>query len=240
MSTKPFKFKQFTIYQEKSIMKIGTDGVLLGAWTEVRDARRALDIGAGTGVIAIMLAQRNESLKVDAVEIDEDSFTQCEENMKKSPFADQLKVFHGPVQEFARTHAPQYDLIVSNPPFFSGGTLASSNSRSSVRHTIKLPNGELLAAVQKLLLPEGRFSLILPYLEGLRFQELAHTYNLFCSKITEVRPKADKPIERLLLEFTRKEVEPQLDELVIQYDGRNQYTEDYIELTKDFYLFMSG
>jgi tRNA1Val (adenine37-N6)-methyltransferase len=238
MSTQPFEFKEFKIYQDKSLMKIGTDGVLLGAWANIHQTQRALDIGAGTGVIAIMLAQRKQDLQVDAVEIDEASFLQCRENMEKSPWSERLQVFHQSIQEYSQATQEKYDLIISNPPFFSGGTLSASNGRNKVRHTVKLPNGELLRAVRKLLLPQGRFSLILPYLEGLRFQELALSYNLHCSRITEVRPKAEKPIERLLLEFAKEEVEMEKKELVIQYEGRNNYTEGYIELTRDFYLFM--
>ncbi len=238
MSDQPFKFKQFSIAQEKCAMKVGTDGVLLGAWVDVSGASIALDIGAGTGVIAIMLAQRNPDMIIEAVEINDLAYEQAKENMSNVPWSGNLSVFHDSVQDFAQKTSNSYELIVSNPPFFSGGTLSSHHSRNDVRHTVKLPSGDLLRVVRKLLAPHGRFGLILPHLEGLKFKELAESYSLFCTRMTEVRPKVEKGVERLLMEFEKVEKPMKKDELVIQYEGRNNYTEEYIALTKAFYLFM--
>ncbi len=217
-------------------MKIGTDGVLLGAWASVENAAIALDIGAGSGVIAIMLGQRNPTLEVHAVEIDEASAAQCADNMKSAPWASRLSVHGVSLQHFAAQTDVLYDLVVSNPPFFSGGTFSSDENRNNVRHTVKLPHGDLLGAAKKLLSPKGRFCVILPYIEGLRFAELAENYHLYLTKMTEVRPLAQKSVERLLLQF---ELSPKIlekDELVIQYEKRNDWTAAYKALTGDFYL----
>ncbi len=233
-----FQFKEFCLRQEKSIMKIGTDGVLLGAWTRTPKEGRILDIGTGTGLIALMLAQRFEAASIFAVEVDDASYEECAENMKNSPWSARLFPIHSSIQDYASSPTLPFDLIVSNPPFFSGGTLSDSNSRNSVRHTTKLPSGELLSAVRTLLAADGIFSVILPYIEGLRFMELAETYQLCCNRITEVRSLENKPIERLLLEFSKKQRPQKKDQLIIQRPGRHNYTEEYVSLTKNFYLFM--
>lgn len=219
-------------------MKIGTDGVLLGAWADVSNARAALDIGTGSGVIAIMLAQRSEQLRIDAVEVDTFAFEQAAENMLNCPWSDRLTIIPNSIQEFAAECPEKYDLIVSNPPFFSGGTFSQNQDRNSVRHTVKLPHGDLLGAARTLLAPEGRFCVILPYIEGLRFLELAEGYHLHCTHMTEVRTKADKPVERLLMQFERQPGKTLVDGLVIQKGDNNDWTEAYMALTRAFYLYM--
>lgn len=233
----PFQFKKFSVAQDKCSMKVGTDGVLLGAWANVSEAKRVLDVGTGTGVIAIMLAQRNEAATVHAVEIDEVACVQAKENMEASPFSNRLTAFDTSIQDYSFKQE-KYDLIVSNPPFFSGGTLSQSSDRDAVRHTVKLPHGALLLAVQRLLSDGGKFSVILPFIEGLRFEEMAATYNLYCTRKTEVKSKEDKPVERLLLEFEKEKKEQTTDELVIQKEERNDWTDAYIALTGEFYLKM--
>ncbi len=216
-------------------MKVGTDGVLLGAWADISQAEYVLDIGTGTGVIAIMLAQRSADATIHAVEIDEEACSQATENMQKTAWAGQLHAFNISIQEFAKTHSNKYDLIVSNPPFFSGGTFSSSQDKASVRHTVKLPHGDLLLATRSLLRENGKFCVILPHLEGLRFKEMAGTYNLYCSKTTEVRPKPGKQVERLLLQFER-EVKPMKKEELIIWKNEEEWTEEYKELTGEFYI----
>lgn len=219
-------------------MKVGTDGVLLGAWCDIQNSQNALDIGAGTGLIALMIAQRTEQTIIHSVEIDEDAYEQCHFNFQQSPWFDRLTVFHQPIQEYWRSTNETYDLIVSNPPFFSGGTFSEKQQRTNVRHTVKLPHGDLLIAVRRLLSPKGKFCVILPFIEGLRFEELAKTYHLYCTKMMEIKPLANKPVERLLLQFERTEGSQQKEELIIQNEGRNNWTKDYIALTGDFYLKM--
>ncbi len=158
----------------------------------------------------------------------------------KSPWSDRVSIYHIAIQQFAKETEDSFGAIISNPPFFTGGTFSYSQERNNVRHTVKLPHGELLMSVRRLLKTGGKFSLILPYLEGLRFCELAETYNLYCSRSQEVLPKKNRPVERLLMEFTKEKpnqciVEPQL---VIQKGGVNEWTDDFKSLTGDFYLNM--
>jgi len=241
-SEERFYFKEFALDQDQCTMKIGTDGVLLGAWADVQGAQQILDIGTGTGLIGIMLGQRTKDsqAKIVAVEIEDQAFQQAIENAEKAPWGERVEVVFSAVQDFAKEHQTQekYDLIVSNPPFFSGGTFSKNQERNSVRHTVKLPHGDLLSAVRSLLAPNGKFSVVLPLIEGMRFQELALDYNLFCTRITKVRPKINKSVARLLLQFEKQEKEAEISELVIQKEGRNNWTAEYIRLTKAFYLNM--
>ena len=236
-SNKSFNFKQFSMNQDNCAMKIGTDGVLLGAWSDVKEANNILDIGTGTGVIAIMLGQRNTHATIHGIEVDELATQQAKENMASAPWSERLNAFLISIQQYALITDRKYDLIVSNPPFFTGGTLSSNQDKTNVRHTVKLPHGELLEAVRALLTDEGRFCVILPLIEGLRFQELAESYHLYCTKRTDVIPVLEKKAtERLLLQFekTRKPIE--INTLVIQKASiRHNYTDEYIQLTKDFY-----
>ena len=237
---KPFTFKEFKIHQDRCAMKVGTDGVLLGAWANITSAQTILDIGTGTGVIAVMLAQRSrnrEGIKIHAVEIDEAAAEQARDNFKEAPFSERLAVFPLSIQDFARKSTTKYDLIVSNPPFFTGGTLNSNGDKTNVRHTVKLPHSDLLNATRNLLTKTGRFCVILPLLEGLRFIEIATTYGLHNTQRMDVRFKKEKPIERLLLAFEQQYSPLQYEELILQHStmGDRDFTEGYRELTKDFY-----
>ena len=216
-------------------MKIGTDGVLLGAWADTGAVTSALDIGTGTGIIAIMLAQRIREARIVGVEIDHDAFDQARQNMARSPWQERLEAIHGSIQDFARNSRERFDLVVSNLPFFSGGTFSHNQDRNQVRHTIKMAHGDLLAAVRTLLAPAGRFGVILPLIEGLRFKELAESYHLYCLRQTEVKPKEHKPVERLLLEFSRKPATAVHESLVIQ-ENSGEWTQAYRKLTGNFYL----
>jgi tRNA1Val (adenine37-N6)-methyltransferase len=234
----PFQFKQFSIQQDKCTMKVGTDGVLLGAWVAVENAQRILDIGTGTGLIAIMLGQRQPEAHIDGVEIDDLAFAQAQDNMRNAPWSNRLQAIHRSIQDYVEDTPAGYDLIVSNPPFFSGGTFSFNQDRNSVRHTVKLPHGDMLRAVQKLLNKPGKFCVILPFVEGLRFQELAASFHFYCTRTTEVLPKANKPVERLLMQFELENRRPQRDRLIIQGEEMNEWTEAYQSLTREFYLKM--
>jgi len=237
LTTTGFRFRQFNIEQDRCAMKVGTDAVLLGAWVEVDGAKNALDVGTGTGVIAIMLAQRQPSLAVHGVEIDNFAYAQASENMQASPWAERLQVFPGAIQDYAQNSGQTYDLIVSNPPFFTGGVFSESPDRHHVRQTVKLPHGDLLAACRKLLAPKGVFAVVLPLLEGLRFVELARSYRLYCERMTEVHTKAGKPVSRLLLQFKSEILDTlRKDTIILQEDDTNIRTEAYRRLTDDFYL----
>jgi tRNA1Val (adenine37-N6)-methyltransferase len=239
VTVKPFNFKQFAIYQDKCAMKVGTDGVLLGAWADVSDAKMMLDIGTGTGVIAMMMAQRNTEATVHGVEVDEMSHEQANENMKNSPFASRLESYLIDIQSYSKVTDRKYDMIVSNPPFFTGGTLSANQDKTNVRHTVKLPHGDLLMAVKNLLQTNGRFCVILPLIEGLRFKELAERAGLFCTKLCEVQPKAQKGVERLLLQFEQENRPLERSVLIIQAEeGRHQFTKEYADLVRDFYTIL--
>lgn len=236
----PFRFKKFTVAQDRCKMKVGTDGVLLGAWSRVDGHQKGLDIGTGTGVIALILGQRSEELRIAGVEIDQDSCQQASENFEAAPWSNRLKIIDGSIQDYASNTQDQYDLIVSNPPFFTGGTISHSQDRNDVRHTIKLSHTDLLRSVQKLLTPQGKFNIVLPLIEGLRFVELAETYNLRLSRRQGVRPKVSKPVSRLLLEFQKGEGDllEEVDLVIQNEEGRNNWTTQYQDLTRDFYLHM--
>jgi len=234
----PFHFKQFSVNQKNCTMKVGTDGVLLGAWADVSKAKKVLDIGTGTGLIALMMAQRLPEAEIHAVEISEESCELAKQNFSETKWSNRLKVFNSPIQDFAKFTDHRYDLIVSNPPFFSGGTFSSNEDKNLMRHTVRLPNGDLLNAVRRLLNKSGRFLLILPYIEGLRFEEMARQYHFYVTKKTSVLPTKDKPVERLLMEFSYEEQKLVEKTLIVETDQRHVYTEEYIALTKDFYLKM--
>lgn len=217
-------------------MKVGTDGILLGAWAEVSKAKNILDIGTGTGLIAMMLAERNASASIHAVEISEQSYHQAKDNFERSRWADRLSVFHRSVQDFSRENSKIYDHIICNPPFFTGGTFSDNQNKNSVRHTVKLPHGDLLRSVQQLITADGRFLVILPYIEGLRFIELAKTYHFYNTRITEVIPKEGKSIERLLIQLETKESKVKTDQITLYVDDSTDRSEAYAQLTREFYL----
>ena len=231
-----FRFKSFTIEQDQCAMKVGTDGVLLGAWTTCHEHHQILDIGTGTGVIALMMAQRNPIAEVHAIEIDSQAANQAKSNIEASQWSNRIKVLHKSIQEYWKEENHSFDHIVTNPPFFTGGTLSLSQDKTSVRHTTKLSHGDLLTAVRSLLSEDGTFSLILPNIEGYRCIELAKTYNLHPIRITEVYPDSKKPLERLLITFGRKESPHYPDQLYIRDTETGDFSDQYKELTKDFYL----
>ncbi|MFZ1496085.1 MAG: methyltransferase [Saprospiraceae bacterium] len=236
LSTKDsFRFKHFTVQQDKCTMKVGSDGVLLACWADIKSSTSILDIGTGTGLIALIAAQRNDLAQIDAVEIDQSAFEQAEENNNNSPWQNRIRIFHSPIQDFAKISPKQYEVIISNPPFFTGGVLSDNLDKNSVRHTIKLPHGELLSSIRKLLAPHGKFVVILPYLEGMRFVELAATYSLYCTKLTEVYAVPNKPISRLLLQFEKTTLPTEKSSLLLRNE-QNEYTDIYKNLTQDFYL----
>ena len=220
-------------------MKIGTDGVLLGAWAPVsHDPFSILDIGTGTGLIALMLAQRCDAEEIEALEIDADAFEEAVENFENSPWNDRLFCFHASLDEFMdELEDEEYDLIVSNPPFYKEAVSSGDLARDNSRQTQSLPFEDLLVAASVLLSDEGVFCVIIPFKEESEFIEMARVENLFPMKITRVKGNQESEIKRSLLAFSRRESAIESDELVIE-NSRHDYTKEYIELTKDFYLNM--
>ena len=237
MST--FNFKQFSVQQDKCAMKIGTDSVLLGAWCPIdNNPFSILDIGAGTGVLSLMLAQRSHAEQIDALEIDEDAYEQCVENFEASPWSDRLFCFHAGLDEFIEEPEDEYDIIISNPPFYSEDYKTDNSQRDLARFQDAMPFEELIEAADLLLSENGIFAVIIPYKEEERFIDLCAEVELFPVKVTRVKGSHTTPIVRSLLAFKRFELSTlTADELVIEIN-RHEYTDDYINLTKDFYLKM--
>lgn len=233
----PFVFKQFTIHQDKTAMKVGTDGVLLGAWAPTENATSILDIGTGTGLIALMLAQRADAQQIDAIEIEDDAFEQAVDNFENSDWADRLFCYHASLQEFADEMEAQYDLIVSNPPFYTDDFESPNNQRSLARFESALPFEELIASCVKLLAKNGQLALIIPFKEEEKVVKIALKNKLFPQKITRVKGTINTEIKRSLLLFSFQENQPIIDELIIEI-SRHQYTDAYKALVKDFYLKM--
>ena len=238
MSFKPFLFKKFTIHQDRCAMKIGTDGVLLGAWTSLSQKPFSiLDVGAGTGVVSLMLAQRCDAELIDAIEIDDEAYEQCTENFENSSWNDRLFCYHASLEEFVEDIEDNYDVIVSNPPFYSDDFKSNNTQRDLARFEDALPFDHLLESVSKLLSETGIFSVIIPFKEEANFIELARKLKLFPQRKTRVKGNPSSEIKRSLIEFSCSESAIKTDELIIETE-RHQYTEDYINLTKEFYLKM--
>ena len=238
MSNKAFQFKEFKIEQNRCAMKIGTDGVLLGAWTPLEHQPDSiLDIGTGTGLIALMLAQRSPALLIDALEIDENAYEQAVENFENSDWSDRLFCYHAAFDEFIEEMQDEekYELIVSNPPFYSEDFTSENTQRNQARFAEALPFSELLTGVSKLLSKEGIFSCIIPHREEKNFLQLAQESGLFPQKITRVRGTRDSGIKRSLINlgFTKEKT---LDEELIIEISRHNYTEEYKKMVSPFYL----
>jgi len=234
-----FQFKQFSVEQDRCAMKIGTDGVLLGAWSPIpENIFSVLDVGAGTGIIALMLAQRTNAEQIDALEIDEEAYEQAVENFENSPWGDRLFCFHAGLDEFIEEPEDEYDLIISNPPFYTEDYKTDNEQRDLARFADAMPFEDLVEAADLLLSENGIFSVIIPYKEEEKFIALAKDFDLFPIKITRVKGTPTTEIKRSLLAFSRNVLENfPVDELVIE-TSRHIYTEEYIALTKDFYLKM--
>ncbi|MBL7882454.1 MAG: methyltransferase [Bacteroidia bacterium] len=235
MASQSFAFKQFKINQDKCAMKVGTDAVLLGAWVNTANAKNILDIGTGTGIIALMLAQKSGA-KIDAIDIDENACIQATENVNNCLWKDRVHIHHVSLQKFAQTNDRKYDLIVSNPPYFVDSSKASEEARTNARHTDQLPYNDLLNGVLKLLSPTGKFYVILPTKESELFKELANENKLFLTKLTRVVTRYDKPEKRWLMRFEFTPRSFSENSITIEKDERHSYTDEYKELTKDYYL----
>lgn len=229
-----FAFKQFVIHHDRCAMKVGTDGVLLGAWTDVSKTHRVLDIGTGTGLVALMLAQRCEATII-AIDIDKDAVGQAQENVLASPWRNRVEVGEQDVRSYETNML--FDTIVSNPPYFIDSMRCPDGQRSTARHTDTLHADELMEKVSELLTPEGKFSLILPFEQSEEVVWIAEGVGLYPSRHTCVITRPGLSPKRSLMEFGKIKGECMEDELTIELE-RHVYTEEYIALTKDFYLKM--
>jgi tRNA1Val (adenine37-N6)-methyltransferase len=231
-----FHFKKFSIDDSSAAMKIGTDAVLLGAWVACEDEMRVLDIGTGSGILALMMAQRNRNAKIDAVELDEKAAKLAKQNVMLSPWHEQIEVFSMSIQEFAKQKKHKYSLILCNPPFFSASLKSSGEARNLARHNDTLPVDNLLQITSELLTQNGKASFIFPSDDFEKWKQEAFHYLLFPSRVTFLKSTDEHRAHRVLVTFGRKPVtEIDANELVI-YTTERMYSPEYLELTKDFYL----
>ena len=232
-----FKFKQFTIQQDQCAMKVCTDACVFGAWADIENAEHILDIGAGTGLLSLITAQRNKNGKISAVELDADAFSQAKENIENSPFADRIEIFHSAIQDFSGLE--KFDCIISNPPFFQSDLRSPDSKINRAHHSDSLTFQDLLKAVDKLLTEAGKFNILLPVDEGTIFQELAEKSG-WCirRKLTLFHQNGKKPF-RTLMVLVRGESAGfravNSDLFIYDEDGKT-YHPGFAELMKDFYL----
>lgn len=234
MSESVFHFRHFSLQQDKCAMKVGTDGVLLGSWIKTHNEKNILDIGTGTGLLALMMAQKSNAY-IDAIDIDEGAYEQATENVQESKWKKRITVHHISLQDYVKVCEKKYDLIVSNPPFFSATYRAGNKARNIARHEdVSLSFYELIEGVKSLLNTSGKFCVILPYKEGTGFIEKAKVNGLFCNKLTRVKTKSERDVKRLLIQFECASNLKEEKTIVIQ-DDDNSFTETYKILTREFY-----
>ena len=234
--SKPFRFKQFSVEQARCAMKIGTDAVLLGAWADLEaQPNSVLDIGAGTGILALMMAQRSDAKLIDALEIDDAAYEQCVENFENSDWGDRLFCYHAALDAFTDEIDDHYDLIISNPPFYTDSFKTENEERNTARFEDAMPFDSLLKSVSKLLSKTGQFNVVIPYSAESTFIKLAEKEGLFPWRILNVKGQQSSPIKRSLICFTFQKQAIETTQLTIEIT-RHHYTKEYSALTKDFYL----
>ena len=237
MSNNWFRFKQFTIQQKQAAMKVGTDGVLLGAWTSLPPpGSRVLDVGTGTGLIALMIAQRTKDVKVDALEIDPSSASQAKENFQNSPWKEKITSIQSSFQDYSSQCKNCYDLIICNPPFFSASSKTPSKEKNLARHDDSLSLGDIFKGSLALMKKKSLISLILPAPKEAQALDLIKEHQLHCKRRTLVTPAPGKSAHRVLLEFSLIPGKCKEDELTIETGKRHVYSNAYKNLTEAFYL----
>lgn len=230
-----FRFKQFTIWHDRCAMKVGTDGVLLGAWANVGGAKRLLDIGTGSGLIALMLAQRNPEAHITAIDIDENAVSQAEENINRSPFAKRIQCYKMSLQDHVNNRDKNYDHIISNPPFFINSLKSTDRHRTIARHADTLSTDHLLKCTSRMLSLNGKLSIIYPYENKMRLIERMSLYAFHPTRITNIYPTPKSRPKRILIELSKTAKSIIENELVIE-EERHNYSQAFRELVSEFYL----
>ena len=230
-----FQFKQFKIIQEKAAMKVGTDGVLLGAWTNIEEATHILDIGTGSGVIALMLAQRTMA-NIIGVEIEKNAAKEAGENVKNSPWANRVTIINSSFQKFENTTQLTYDLIVSNPPFFINDKKSQNSNLAIAKHNHLLPLPDLINGSFNLMKDRGKLAVILPVIPAQKLIDYTKQKGLFLNKLTEVKSNNLKNTHRFMMEFSKYQTILKKDYLTIYNDDGADYSEVYKKITREFYL----
>ena len=230
-----FQFKQFTVQQGNAAMKVGTDGVLLGVWANTDNINSVLDIGTGTGLIALMMAQRSEAI-ITAIEIEENAYLDACLNIQNSTWPGRIKVVHSSFQQYLKNSNHLFDCVVCNPPYFTNSIRSETEAKAIARHNDQLPFEELVEGVSHILNKDGHFSVVLPAGGENDFRYLAANVRLFPSRITRVKTKPSKPVSRILMEFRFETTLKAEEELTIETKTHHEYLPEFIELVKDFYL----
>ena len=228
-----FKFRQFLIRQDKCAFKVGTDGVILGAAADIAGASRILDIGSGTGLIAIMLAQRSNAL-ITALEPDTDSFLQLSDNVSACRWKERISAVNSRIQDFKANQ--KFDLIVSNPPYFINSVRNPDSRKSGTRHNDTLSHDDLLSGVSQLMGKEGKLQVIMPFVEGNILIAEAAAYGLYINKVLKIKPLPTSDIRRMVMTFSRNRSNPTEKFLTIEHGRRHEFTEEYKNFTREFYL----
>ncbi|MBK6729605.1 MAG: methyltransferase [Bacteroidetes bacterium] len=231
-----FQFKQFAIQQEKVAMKLGTDAILLGSWVDIENVSYALDIGSGTGILALMIAQRNSIALIDGIDINKDAVEQAKANVLASPWANRIHILHSNLHNYFHTCKKKYDLIICNPPYFSNGFPVADIGRNIARVAENLDSEVLISASQHLLSETGKLAVILPFETAEKFLKSALHNKLFCHRKTIVYSKADKPPIRILVEIKKQQSIVQENIIIIEGDKPNTYSGTFKNLTEEFYL----
>ena len=229
-----FKFKKFSLDDSKSAMKLGTDAVILGSFVKSDNSKFILDIGTGSGIIALMLAQ-NSQADIHAIDIDESSFLQAKDNFNNSNWASRLTAFNISLQKYSLETNFKYDLIVCNPPFFINSLKSGDKRKNISKHNDLLSFDDLICGTKKLLSPKGKFCIILPFNESRIFKNKASENLLFCNESVFIKPKTNKSVNRVIMNFSFHKTTAVQKNLTIR-NNNNTYTQEYIELTKKFYL----
>lgn len=237
MANSYFKFKKFTVWHDKCAMKVGTDGVLLGAWVDVEGCKNILDVGTGTGLIALMMAQRS-TVRIDAIDIDKDACQQATENIMASPFTSFIHVHHQSFDDYIKTTEGIYDLIVSNPPFFVDSLKCPDNQRNTARHTDSLSLEKLIEGCLCLLTSEGRIALILPSDREEELIRIAAEKQLSILRKTDIIPTPNTLPKRLLVELSPCQLYTFSSTILTIETSRHHYTPEYKALTQEYYLNM--
>ena len=233
--TRPFHLKPFSLHHHRSTMKVGTDAMLLGAWAEVGTTKSILDIGTGCGIISLLLAAKSKA-KITAIDIDKDSIEEASENFKQSPFSERMLALNADLNDFSKNTIQQFGLIVSNPPFFENNLKPKDEKRTKARHTDSLTYKQLCESVNGLLAIEGKFCVVLPYDESRQFVKLAKKNGLFPKKQLVIFPREGMLPNRIIIEFSKiNEGKIESEKFTIR-NSENEFTQQYIDLLKDFYL----
>ncbi|MCQ2974203.1 MAG: methyltransferase [Bacteroidales bacterium] len=234
MKSTIFHFKQFSINQDKTAMKIGTDGVILGAWTNVKNAKNILDIGTGTGIISLASAQRSKA-NITAIEIEQNAYNQATENFNNSKFKNRITTIHDDFVNWSKKCTQKFDYIVSNPPFFQDSKKSLKINRTLARHTDSLPFSKLIKHTSEILEHGGYFSVIIPEIYRLDFVKLSISFGLHLCRKTLVKSFENTTPIRVLLEFTNT-INPLIQNELVIYSQKGKYSEEFKNLTKDFYI----